>query len=148
MLSVPELVILAAALDVPPVALVYPNLPDGEVERIPGEFETAAAAAVWFSGESDDDFRRLPDRLSGENNTLTQLLRLSRMREGNIFRAERQEDTISKLRARGREAGHARVDYERMIRDIEMILRTVPGAVVTEWVGPFGGNYELDDDDA
>lgn len=149
-LSVAELIILAAALDVPPLALLYPNLPDGEVERIPGDMQTAAGAAMWFTGESEDDLRRLPDRLDGDENDLTRLLRLTRMREGQIFRAERQEAQRAKVRARGGdpEQEWPRIGYDSMIRDIENVLREIRGSNVTEWHGPFGVDYEVDSDDA
>src|SRR6476469_3816739 len=35
-LSIAELLIIAAALDIPPIALLYPDMPDGVVEVIPG----------------------------------------------------------------------------------------------------------------
>ncbi|MDO2969558.1 DNA-binding protein [Mycobacteroides abscessus] len=50
-LGVAELVVLAAALDMPPVALLYPDLPDGEVEMLPNRPARSIAAARWFSGE-------------------------------------------------------------------------------------------------
>ena len=50
--SVAELVALAAALDVPPVALLYPDLPDGEVEVLPGFDVSHIEAVQWFSGEA------------------------------------------------------------------------------------------------
>lgn len=52
-LDIAELVAIAAALEVPPVALLYPDLPDGEVEALPGEVLTSDSAVRWFSGESD-----------------------------------------------------------------------------------------------
>ena len=45
--------VLAAALEVPPVELLFPDLPDGEVEALPGVSATAFQAAQWFSGERD-----------------------------------------------------------------------------------------------
>ncbi|MFQ2875117.1 hypothetical protein ACLILY_07175 [Mycobacterium sp. MS3] len=52
-LSVPELLILAAALDVSPVNLVFPNPSDeltNLVEVLPGNKQTGFQAAQWFSG--------------------------------------------------------------------------------------------------
>ena len=49
--TVAELLILAAALDVSPVALLYgEQLVDGEVELIPGLTVSAARALLWHSG--------------------------------------------------------------------------------------------------
>lgn len=57
-LSVAELLILAAALDISPVALLYGDqFADGQVEMLPGVQRTAAHAALWCTGEvqrSDD----------------------------------------------------------------------------------------------
>jgi hypothetical protein len=49
-LSVPELLILAAALDVPPLGLVFPDLPDGQVEIIPARPGSSFAAYLWAAG--------------------------------------------------------------------------------------------------
>lgn len=49
-LSVAELLILAAALDVPPILLLYPGLPDEAVEVIPGETVTSWDAHKWATG--------------------------------------------------------------------------------------------------
>lgn len=59
-LDVAELLVLAAALRIPPLALLFPQLPDGAVELLPGIETTSWDAAAWFSGEasspdSDDD---------------------------------------------------------------------------------------------
>ena len=45
-----ELLILAVALDVPPIVLLYPGLPDGEVEIIPGRVGTSWTAFQWAAG--------------------------------------------------------------------------------------------------
>ncbi|MBM4726063.1 helix-turn-helix domain-containing protein [Rhodococcus hoagii] len=45
------LIRLATALNVPPVSLIYPNPPAGEVEPWPGHKTRAILAAQWFSGE-------------------------------------------------------------------------------------------------
>jgi transcriptional regulator with XRE-family HTH domain len=52
-LDVAELVVLAAALDVPPIALLYPALPDGPVEWLPGVYFPSHVVAEWFSGETE-----------------------------------------------------------------------------------------------
>lgn len=49
-LSVAELLVLSAALGVPPVALVYPGPYGQPVEVLPNEETTEIAAAEWFSG--------------------------------------------------------------------------------------------------
>lgn len=51
-LGVAELLILAAALDVPPLVLLYPDLPSGQVEIIPGRVATSFDAYLWTAGEA------------------------------------------------------------------------------------------------
>lgn len=45
-----ELLILAAALDVPPLALLFPDLPDGPVEVVPGHTLSSLDAYLWTTG--------------------------------------------------------------------------------------------------
>lgn|GEM_PF-1157062 len=51
-LSVVELCVIAAALEVPPVALLFPDLPDGEIEMPPRHHSASEDAMRWFCGES------------------------------------------------------------------------------------------------
>jgi hypothetical protein len=50
-LSVAELLVLAAALDVPPALLLFPGYPYGVVEFLPGRACDAKLTADWFSGD-------------------------------------------------------------------------------------------------
>lgn len=50
-LDVVELMVIAAVLDVPPVALLYPELPDGGVEVLPTLRVKSWDAAAWVTGE-------------------------------------------------------------------------------------------------
>lgn len=50
--STAELCLLAWALKVPPIRLLYPDLPDGPVEIIPGKTVPSIEAATWFAGET------------------------------------------------------------------------------------------------
>ena len=54
-ISVAELVILARALDVPPVLLLYPVGCEDTVEVSPGEQLPPWDALQWFTGASDQD---------------------------------------------------------------------------------------------
>lgn len=65
-LSVAELMVLAAALDIPPGLLLFPGYPTGDVEFLPGRETCAAAALDWFSGEG-----RLPLQRDAEGNQRT-----------------------------------------------------------------------------
>ena len=55
-ISVPEVVVLAKALEVSPVQLLYPLGVDPEVEALPGRTVDTEAAMRWFTGQ-DDPFR-------------------------------------------------------------------------------------------
>ncbi|WP_156666075.1 helix-turn-helix domain-containing protein [Rhodococcus sp. HS-D2] len=50
-LDVVEVAVLAKALRVPPLQLLYPELPDGPVEVLPGVTVRSVSAMTWFSGE-------------------------------------------------------------------------------------------------
>lgn len=52
-LEVAELLVLADALDVPPAALLFPELPDGVVRALPNTPMTSFDAVRWVSGEGD-----------------------------------------------------------------------------------------------
>jgi hypothetical protein len=52
-LSVPELLVLAAALDIAPTALLYPGPCEQETELVPRVSWTEIEAAEWFSGNLD-----------------------------------------------------------------------------------------------
>ncbi|TCJ68724.1 UNVERIFIED_ORG: hypothetical protein EDC92_1485 [Dietzia maris] len=52
-ISVAELLIIAAALEVPPLSLVFPELPDGVVRALPDTPMTSFDAIRWASGEGD-----------------------------------------------------------------------------------------------
>lgn len=60
-IDVPELLVLAAALGVPPLSLIYPDLVDTPVEALPGVHRTSGDAALSFCGHDDDDMRMLFD---------------------------------------------------------------------------------------
>lgn len=49
--DVTELAVLARALGVPPVQLLYPDLIDGPVEALPGVVAESGKALRWFTGE-------------------------------------------------------------------------------------------------
>lgn len=53
-LDVAELLVLAAALDIPPVLLLAPDFPDGQVETWPGHSVDSRQAVGWFSGRESE----------------------------------------------------------------------------------------------
>ena len=50
-ISVAELLVLARALDVPPLLLMFPVGTEAETEVLPGQSRPAFRAAQWFTGE-------------------------------------------------------------------------------------------------
>lgn len=51
-ITVHELIVIAEALDVPAVELMFPGLPEGEVEYLPGQSRHAWDALERFTGET------------------------------------------------------------------------------------------------
>lgn len=51
-ISVAELLILAAALEVPPALLLFPNYPHGHVEPLPDVTTTSFDAVQWLDGRA------------------------------------------------------------------------------------------------
>ena len=49
-LSVPELLVIAAALRMPPALLIFPGYPDGTVEHLPGRDSWSSDAVEWVCG--------------------------------------------------------------------------------------------------
>jgi hypothetical protein len=77
-LNVTELLVLAAALDIPPALVLFPGYPDGEVEYLPGRRASAKAAAEWFAGTapipgSEDDIPSVGRRLVAAVHEFTEL---------------------------------------------------------------------------
>lgn len=60
-----ELLILAAALRVSPSDLLFPALPDGEVEILPGVMAASWDACQWVTGEGDKVAEAAGERLVG-----------------------------------------------------------------------------------
>lgn len=91
-LDVAELVVLAAALDTPPAALVYPPPYGSPTEVIPGVHVSSFLAAEWFSGLFRGEGFGTVDLAAWSSNT--QPLRTARLRnmlEGHHADLEAQE---------------------------------------------------------
>jgi transcriptional regulator with XRE-family HTH domain len=56
-----ELLILAAALGVPPIVLLYPDIPDGEIEVLPGWTAGSWTAVNWATGTKVTNHSTSPD---------------------------------------------------------------------------------------
>ncbi|QXB18945.1 hypothetical protein SAMN04488531_0510 [Corynebacterium coyleae] len=86
-LDVAELLVLAAALDVPPARLLWPNYPDGFVEYLPDWRATAEHAALIFTGRLNADFSKDADvRIGGQVREVDELVE-ERLRLNEAVRA-------------------------------------------------------------
>jgi transcriptional regulator with XRE-family HTH domain len=128
-LDIAELLIIAAALEVPPVALLYPNLPDGQVELLPGQSCRAITATRWFSGE-DVPSSNDPTPTGGAE--LHALLRLSRMRYDLIFQETKQEAMIAERKERSEYKPEDEWPFHDHIRTIEEVIRRMPNASLVD----------------
>lgn len=73
---------LAAALDVAPLELLFPGEADSPVERLPGQTVPTAHAASWFAGRPG-----WLDSLHGAVDQLAQVLRPAGIRPSEQFGA-------------------------------------------------------------
>ena len=126
--DVPELIVLARALGVPPLLLLYPALAAGEVEVLPGHRTSSWGALQWSAGRApytatdktgkvffdyadyEDGARLL--RLAQQDEELQQLLR----RLGNGVRMSTNE-LVENLRQRENVATRIR-DVRREMREL------------------------------
>lgn len=81
--SIATLIRIAYTLRIPPVLLIYPDMPDGEVEVIPGLTASSIEAAQWFSGESTLGGVDSDDRLEFFTMKGLDLMRFSRERQNS-----------------------------------------------------------------
>lgn len=141
--STAELAVLAWALKVPPLRLLYPDLPDGPVEMIPGMDKPSIEAVMWWSGEvvympvgPDDPTQRWSDeelRETGEFWDGSALMRLSRERARLMSRIA----DLSKIIARMDKSLVPRmiedvVSTQKSLESVLAELRQVDGAVVSD----------------
>ncbi|MEU0272300.1 helix-turn-helix transcriptional regulator [Streptomyces sp. NPDC006307] len=111
-ITMAEVVILAAALGVPPTVLAFPVGYEAEVEYLPGKTGTPLEAADWWNGEQ-----------ASEEWALT-LIRRHRRLESQIRRLYKQiwETAIGDYRWHGEpggpEAGAAREVAEELTREL------------------------------
>jgi hypothetical protein len=90
-ISVPELVGIAAALDLPPLALLFPNVLD-EVEIFPGRPVRGIDALGWFAGTGED----APRQSAGIEVALKLVTneRTLKIQRHNLFQAERAPEVL------------------------------------------------------
>lgn len=82
--DVTELLVLAQALEVSPVWLLFPDLPDGPVEVLPGQEATSGEAMRWFTGEDIESSGQLRKELGAPfiETPMQQVREYYRIRDG------------------------------------------------------------------
>lgn len=110
--DVTELAVLARALGVPPVQLLYPDLIDGPVEVLPGVVAKSGKALRWFTGE-DVSTWSLP-RLFEEDRSVfaSAPLELVRVYYSSLEQFAQYDDQLANVRP---ESPTAKIITERVI---------------------------------
>ncbi|WNG92652.1 helix-turn-helix domain-containing protein [Mycobacterium sp. ITM-2016-00318] len=110
-LDVAELLVIAAALEVPPVTLLFGGPPDEEVEMLPGWTGPAFFGIAWFSGDRElawpgpevidpDEARAMVDQVIANLHTAAaRLLWLTRKRAA-VHSALVESRVVSKMNAK------------------------------------------------
>lgn len=139
-----ELLVLAAALNTTPIALMYPNSnnePDNVVEVLPGVESTGFEAAQWFSGHRGGFIEELNEVESDAEEAETVRRRSAWVKASAeldmaLLRGWRQLDELDQRRARivARGAGKLTPDelelldfYNAQIEELRHVLRTLDG---------------------
>lgn len=118
--SVADLLVLAKALELPPLALVFPVGYEGETEVLPGRNEHPVTALRWASGEGV-----LPARGADDRSAQAQWYKTALFKIRHLLKAE---DTVRYNRRRAKdhwqratlaESPEAREAYEQMARNAD-----------------------------
>jgi transcriptional regulator with XRE-family HTH domain len=131
-LDIAELMTIAAALKVPPLSLILGGHPDHEIEFLPGQTATTAAALAWFTGDDAYAPNTVPAQPDSAS-PLALLLDLTRERAATHRELEQAKATFELL---GKPA-----DDSRQIKHIadltDRIARTdrLIDATTVEWAG-------------
>lgn len=126
-LDVLTLMLIAHRLGMPPVELLYPALPGGEVEAWPGAKTTSFEALQWFSGEisasdiqEDDMTRSSNHRRAGLSRARSRLR--DQLREARRLHLEAQVVPHASLLSK-ETAAFAIADTQKKISDLENLMR-------------------------
>lgn len=117
-LDVADLLVLAAALNIPPGLLLFPGYPVGEVEFLPGRSADAKAALDWFSGDGQLPLEPGRERIVRIPNAGVELVRLVReySRATALFV---QLQALAKAKDAVADRSHRSPDWGQQMRDLE-----------------------------
>jgi len=130
-LSVAEWLILSAALDVTPMALLFPDIPDGLVDMLPGVQRTSFVASAWVAGDDIDGLAARPEALSALDVRHYQVMKLAKQRAlterhltelKNMLSTLDSDDEVDKL------AG-SMVRTQQQLQSLNERIRSFGGAV-------------------
>jgi hypothetical protein len=120
-LDIAELLVLAAALQIPPVTLLFPELPDGPVEVLPGIQTSSWDAAAWFSGEESSPY---PGEDSWPRSKESELIRAVRERRRQLLATAQFIDYFQRTLSRAPEE-HRNPTVDPEIRALSQQIRTL-----------------------
>ena len=122
-LSVPELLILADVLGVPPIVLLFPLGYVSRVRVLPGAAATPEQAMGWFGGT----LVHADDPASGENSVVLfsqHAYAVSSWQEARRLAERRRRDAVSSLAGSRQPAATQAEEYEATRRRMEFLTRT------------------------
>ena len=147
-LGVAELIVLAKALRIPPLLLLYPAMSAGEVEVLAGHRASSRQAAQWFSGHApyratDDGGQAIVDaagyeegawllRLADQEEELLRLLEeieTVRLHTNELMKNMRERDgaaaRLRDVRRQMESLGGEPFPWPKGLVDLEVIAKTV-----------------------
>jgi len=136
-LDIAELVVLAQALRVPPVTLLFGGHPDHPVEMLPGRTMPAVEALAWFTG----DEQLTDDAVSEPDSPAATLLRLTRQRAASQRRLGMARHMASLHAEKDDEAKFTPAfDYALQVMDD---VAEIDAAIEKQWSAVVAGRKEV-----
>ena len=126
-LEVSELLTLAAALEIPPILLLFPSFPDGTVEVVPGVVVTTERAADWLGGRDG-----LPKTTSNAGTALVRAVLVRNGLENDHLRADLDKD-IAEASGKPDDAERHERALKRLGDEINDLLTVITLAKVKLW---------------
>lgn len=123
-----ELLALAAALDIPPVALVFGGAPDAVVEMLPGRQVPVLEALAWFAG----DEQLAGDAVKDPDSPAATLLRLARKRTALTRAIPEFQRLAETLGDHGHKYDPLMLQIAKAAADIEAINVTIDEIVASK----------------
>lgn len=113
-LDVAELLVLSAALDIPPILLLFPNYRDDLVQNLPGRPAERSSAIAWFEGEAPAEHVGL--RGSYEPNSGEELIETGQLVGATDSDLHQLQNELARLR---KAKDSPAEDIQRVRREIE-----------------------------